>query len=81
MDIDDEVPVLVGHVLEGDVAEDTSVVDEDVDAAVVVDCGLDDLLALGDRVVVGDGLAACGLNGVYDDISSLGCKSVCLRFE
>jgi hypothetical protein len=54
----DEVPVLVGHLREGDVAEDAGVVDDDVDAAEGVERGLDDLVAVLDGVVVGDGLAA-----------------------
>ena len=56
----DEVPVGLGHLGEGDVAEDAGVVDDDVDPAEGVDGGLDDRGALGDRVVVGDGLAAGG---------------------
>lgn len=34
MDIDDQVPIFIGKVLEADVAENTSVVDEDVNTAV-----------------------------------------------
>ena len=49
------------HVLEGLVAEDAGVVDDDVDPVVGIDRRLDDgLPALGGRhaVVIGDGLAA-----------------------
>ncbi|KAI3479441.1 hypothetical protein L1887_58459 [Cichorium endivia] len=53
------------------VTQDTGVVDEDVDAAPLVDGLLDDLLAIGVRVVVGDGLAAGLLDLLDDDIGSL----------
>ena len=71
VDLEDEVPVLILHVLEGDVAEDTGVVDEDIDAAELLDGGLDDLVAVLDAVVVGDGLAASGLDLVDNHIGSL----------
>lgn len=71
VDLHDEVPVLVLDVLEGDVAQDTGVVEEDIDAAKRLDGRLDDALAVLDAVVVGDGLAASGLDLVDDDISSL----------
>lgn len=71
MDGDNQVPVLVLHVLEADVAQDAGVVDQDVDAPKGLDGRLDDLVAVLDAVVVGDGLAACGLDLVDDDIRSL----------
>jgi hypothetical protein len=69
--LDDQVPVLVLEVLEGNVAQDAGVVDEDVDAAKGLDGGLDDALAVLDAVVVGDGLAAGLFDLVDDDISGL----------
>ena len=57
------------HVLERLVAQDAGVVDDDVDPAEGVERGLDDGLAAlgrGDAVVVGDGLAAGGLDLVDD---------------
>jgi len=53
-----QVPVLVFHVLEADVAQDAGIVDEDVNPAKGLDRGLDDLAAVLDGVVVCDGLAA-----------------------
>jgi len=73
MNIHDQVPVLVLHVLEADISEDTGVVEEDVDAAVVLDGGLNDLVSLGDAVVVGYCFAACGFDLVDDDIGCLCC--------
>lgn len=71
VDLHDEVPVLVCEVLEANVTEDTGIVDEDIDAAKGLDGGVDDLVTILDAVVVGDGLAASGLDLVDDDISSL----------
>lgn len=68
---DNKIPVLVLHVLEGDVPKDTSIVYEDIDAAKVLDGGVDDLLAVHDAVVVGHGLTASGLNLVHNNICGL----------
>jgi hypothetical protein len=67
----DEVPILVLHVLETDVAEDTCVVDQDVDTAECLNGSVDDLVAVLDAVVVGNRLAASGLDLVNDNIGSL----------
>ena len=59
------------HVVERLVAQDAGVVDDDVDGAERVDRGLHDRLAAfgcGDRVGVGDGLAAGGLDLVDDEL-------------
>lgn len=71
MDLVNQVPVLVLDVLEADVSQDTSIVDQDINATKRLDGRLDDLLAVLDRVVVGDGLAARGLDLVDNYISSL----------
>jgi hypothetical protein len=81
VDLDDEIPVLVLHVLEADVAQDACIVDEDIDATEVLDRGVDDLLAEFDGIVVGNGLAASLLDLVDDDVCGLrgrrvsGCSS------
>lgn len=67
----DEIPVLVGHVLEADVTENAGVVDEDVDATESLDGSLDDLVAILDAVVVGNSLAASGLDLIDNHIGSL----------
>lgn len=78
VNLHNQVPVLVLEVLEGNVAENTGIVDEDVDAAKVADGGLDDALAVLDAVVVGNGLAACLFDLVDDDISGLKSKEASL---
>ena len=49
-----------------DITEDPGVVDEDIDASPRLDRSLDDLIAVLDRIVVRDGLAA-GLPDLVDD--------------
>ena len=58
VDLVDEVPIGLCHLLERDIAQDAGVVDQDVELAPRVDRGLDDLIAVLDGVVVGDRLAA-----------------------
>jgi hypothetical protein len=66
VNLHDQVPVLIFHVLEADIPEDTGVVDEHIDAAEGVDGGLDDLVTILDGVVVGNGVSA-GLFDLVDD--------------
>lgn len=67
----DEVPIFVLHVLEANITEDTGVVNENVDAAECLDGGFDDLVTVLDTVVIGNSLAASGLDFVDNDIGSL----------
>ena len=67
----DQVPIGLLHVLEADIAQDTGVVDEDIDAPKSIDCGLDDVLSILDRIVVGDCITACGLDLLDDFVCSL----------
>ena len=71
MDGHDQIPVLVGHILKGDVSEDTSIVEQDIDSAVVFDRGIDDAVAVLDAVIVGYRFAACSSDFVNDDICGL----------
>lgn len=66
VDLVDQIPVEISHVLERDISENASIVDEDIDAAKVLDGGVNDLLAELDAVVVGSGLAA-GLPDLLDN--------------
>lgn len=76
VDLHDEVPVHILHVLEADITEDTGVVDENIDAAESLDSSLDDLVTILDAVVVGNGLATGGLDLVDDNIGSLHDKTL-----
>jgi len=76
VDLVDEIPVLLLHVLEADIAQDAGIVDEHIDAPEVVDGRLDDGLSVLDRIVVGDGLAACSADRVDDLVCGLRGESV-----
>lgn len=71
VDTVDQVPVLVLHVLEADIPQDTGVVEKHIDAAKVLDSGIDDALAVLDAVVVGYRVTASGADLVDDHIGSL----------
>ena len=71
VDLDDKVPVRILDVLEADIAEDTGVVDEHIDAAESLDGGLNNALAVLDGVIVGNGLAASSLDLVDYNIGGL----------
>lgn len=71
MHSDNQIPVLVFHVLERNISQDTGIVEQHIDSAVVLDCRLDDLVAVLDAVVVGYCFAASGFDFVNDDIGCL----------
>eukprot|EP00966_Prymnesium_polylepis_P276409 6385844-Prymnesium_polylepis.1 len=67
---DDELKLLRRHLVEGDVAEDASIVHHDIDAAPALDrIGHDPFGAVGHRIGVRHRLAARGL----DRLADLGC--------
>ena len=73
----DQVPVLVLHVLEADISEDASIVDEDIDAAERLDGGVDDLLTFCNAVIVGNSFAASSFNLFNNQICGLdACVSI-----
>lgn len=67
VNVHDREPQLVGHIGECLVAQDTGVVDDDVDAAEGVNDSLDDLVTLLGRSLDADSLAA-GLLDLVDNI-------------
>jgi hypothetical protein len=71
VDLVDEVPVLLLHVFEADIAQDAGIVDEHINAPEVVNGCLDDGLSILNRVVVGDGLAACSTDRLNDFVCGL----------
>lgn len=80
MDLHDQVPVGVLHVLEADVSENSGIVDQDVDSAKGLDGRVDDLVTVLDRVVVGDGLASGSLDLLdYYIRGLLCCQKACLN--
>ena len=71
MDLNDQIPILILHVLKADVPKNTSIIDEHVNPPKLLDSSLDDLLAILDAVVVRDRLAASGCDFVDDNIGGL----------
>jgi hypothetical protein len=71
VDVVDEVPVRLLHVLEADIAQDAGIVDEHIDAPKGIDGRLDDGLSILHRVVVGDRFSACGADLVDDLVGGL----------
>jgi hypothetical protein len=71
MDVHNEVPVLILHVLEADVPQDASIVDQDVNSSKVLDSSLNDLLAIRYAIVVGYGFTACSFYFIDDNVGSL----------
>jgi hypothetical protein len=71
MDGHNQIPVLISHILEGDVSQDTGIIEQDIDSAVVLDRGIDDAVAILNAVVVGYRFTACCSDFVHDDICGL----------
>jgi hypothetical protein len=71
VDLHDKIPVDILHILEADVPEDTSVIDEDINATEIGDGGANDGLAILDAVVVRHGRSAGPPDLFNDDIGSL----------
>lgn len=72
MNLEDQVPVLVLNILEADITQDTGVIDQDIDATKCLDGSLDDLVAILDGVVIGNGLSTVLLDLVDYYIGGLG---------
>ncbi len=71
MDVSNEVPVCICHVLEADIAEDTGVVDKDIDPTKDINGRLYDLLAVEDIVIVGDSLSPGRFDLIHHEVGSL----------
>jgi hypothetical protein len=66
VDVVDEVPIRLLHVLEADISQNAGIVDEDINATKGINGRLDDGFSILDRIVVADRLAACGAD-LFDD--------------
>ena len=71
MDLVDQIPVLIFHVLEADIPQDASIIDEDINAAKILNSGVDNLLACFNAVVVGHRLAAGGFDFLHNQVCGL----------
>lgn len=66
MDLDNQIPILILHILKADVPQDPRIVDEHIDPPKRLNGRLDDLVAVLNAVVVRDRLAARGFDLVDD---------------
>jgi hypothetical protein len=71
MHLDDQIPIVISHVLEADITQDAGVINKDVDPAEGPDSRIDDTIAVLYAVVVRDGPPARGANLLNHDIGSL----------
>ncbi len=53
-----QIPVLVSHILEADISQDASIVDQHINTTKCIDGRLDDPIAILHAVIVGHGFAA-----------------------
>jgi hypothetical protein len=73
MDCRDQIPVGILHVLEADVAQDSCIVEQNIDTAKCFDGSLYYGLAVLDAIVVGNGASASRLDLSDDDVCGLLC--------
>jgi hypothetical protein len=66
-----QIPVIVLHVLKRDISQDSRVVDQDIDAAKVLNGSINNSLSVLHAIVVGDGFAASLADFFNDNIGGL----------
>ena len=71
MDPINKIPVLILHVLEADITENTGIVEQDVNTTKILDGSLNDFVTKLDAVVIGNSLAASLLDLIDNDVGSL----------
>lgn len=71
MHLDDQVPVLVCHILKADIPQYASVIEKHIYPAEVLDGGIDDSVAVFDAVVIGNGIPSHCSYFIDNDIGSL----------
>ena len=79
VDLNDQIPIRVGHVLESHISKNAGIVDEDMDMTVFLNSSLDDAFAVVHAVIIRDCLAPRCLNLSNDRVSRLGRLAVSLE--
>lgn len=74
MNFVNQIPILILHILKADISKNSSVVDQDIDAAKGLDSGIYDLVAELNTIIVGNGLSTSCLDLLDNDIGSLDVK-------
>lgn len=67
----DQIPVGIRHVLKANIPQDTSVIEQNINATEGLNSRLDDSITVLDAVVVGDSLTASGPDLLDDNICGL----------
>jgi hypothetical protein len=71
MDFDDKVPIFVGHILETNISQDTSVIEEYIYAPELLDCGFYHSFPMLNTVVIRDRFASCCSDLINNHIGGL----------
>lgn len=81
MNLDNQIPVFILHVLEADVPQDARIVDQDVDSSEILDGCLNDVLAIDHIIVICNGFSTGGSNFLDNDIGGLEERDYKLAWE
>lgn len=76
MDLDNQIPVLIRHILEADIAQDAGIVQQHIYSAKGLDGSVDNTVAILDAVIVRNSFASGSSDFVDDHVRCLGCMSV-----
>ena len=71
MDFNDQIPVVVGHILEADISQNAGIVEENIDSSELPNSGINDFFAVLHAVVVCDCFASSCLDFINDYIGGL----------
>lgn len=73
---EDGIPVGVFHVLDRNIPEDASIIDENIDPSIVLDSSVNDLFSILNAVIVGDGCPTSVCNFLHYCVGCLQPMSV-----
>lgn len=76
MNLDDQIPVLIRHILEADIAQYASIVQEHIYPAKGLDGGVDNLVAILNAIIIRDSFASSSSDLVDNHIRCLRKMSV-----
>lgn len=71
MNLDNQVPILVFHILKADITENARIVDQDVNPSKLLDGSLDDVLSIFDAVVIGNCVSTCSSDHIDNNVGGL----------
>ena len=71
MNFNDQIPVVVGHILEADISQNAGIVEENIDSPELPNSGINDFFAVLHAVVICDCFASSCLDFINDYIGGL----------